>query len=80
MKILPTALAFALFSALLGLVCGVLYSVGGFFIDLFTTGLNWGTVMAFGALIGMPVVFGAAGFFVGLVFAMVRRMVWPTST
>ena len=56
--------------AYLGLVCGVLYSVGGFFYDLFTTGLNWGTAMAFGALVGMPAVFGAFGFLCGSLGAL----------
>lgn len=46
MKILPTAKLVAKWTAYLGLVYGVLYSVGGFFVDLFTIGLNRGTVMA----------------------------------
>lgn len=61
----PTALKLARWMAWLGLACGVLYSVGGFFHDLFTTGLNGGTAMAFGALIGMPLIFGTFGFLVG---------------
>jgi poly(3-hydroxybutyrate) depolymerase len=59
--------------AIVGLVCGVLYSVGGFCVDLFTTGLNWGTAMAFMALVGMPVIFGAAGFVLGALIALVVR-------
>ena len=53
-KILPTAKLLATWMAYLGLAFGVLYSVGGFFVDLLTIGLNWGTAMAFGALVGMP--------------------------
>ena len=71
MKILPAATLLARWSAYLGLFCGVLYSFGGFFYDLFTTGLNWGTAMAFGALIGMPVVFGTFGFVLGALIAFV---------
>ena len=71
MRILPLAIRMATIMAVIGLVCGVLYSVGGFFIDLFTTGLNLGTVMAFGALIGMPLIFGAFGFVFGAVCAIV---------
>ena len=71
MKILPTAMRLARWSAIVGLAFGVLYSVGGFFVDLFTTGLNWGTAMAFGALIGMPVIFGALGFCLGALGAFV---------
>ena len=53
----------------LGLVCGVLYSMGGLIIDLLTVGLNWGTAMAFGALVGMPVLFGICGFCLGALAA-----------
>lgn len=52
--------------AYVGLGCGILYSVGGVVVDLLTIGLNWGTAMAFGALVGMPLVFGAFGFACGL--------------
>ncbi|MBZ0269249.1 hypothetical protein K8I85_13930 [bacterium] len=78
MEVLTMAARMAKWAAALGLVCGVLYSVGGFFRDLFTTGLNAGTAMAFGALVGMPVLFGAAGLLagatVGLVAAGVRAV------
>lgn len=57
--------------AYLGLACGVLYSVGGFIVDVLTIGLNWGTAMAFMALVGMPVVFGAVGFLGGALIAVV---------
>ena len=53
----------------IGLVCGLLYSFGGLLIDLITTGPNRGTLLAFGAIIGMPVVFGAFGFVLGVVIA-----------
>ena len=48
-----------------GLALGVTYSVGGFFVDLLTTGLNLGTLMAFGALIGMPLISALLGFLLG---------------
>lgn len=72
MTILPTALSFARGMAWVGLACGALYAVGGFFIDLFTIGLNWGTALAFLALIGMPILFAAAGCCVGALVALVR--------
>ncbi len=50
----------------LGLLLGVIYAFGGLIIDLATIGLNWGTLMAFGALIGMPAIFASAGFILGL--------------
>lgn len=60
--------------AYLGLLCGVLYSFGGVVVDLLTIGLNWGTLMAFGALIGMPVIFGASGFLFGAMIDTVRHL------
>lgn len=71
MKVLPTATRVAGWSALLGLAFGVLYSFGGFFYDLLTTGLNWGTAMAFGALVGMPLIFWVVGFSLGALIAIV---------
>lgn len=46
---------------ILGFSMGILYAVGGFFFDLFTTGLNLGTALAFMALLGMPLIFGLSG-------------------
>jgi hypothetical protein len=44
-------------------------------VDLLTIGLNWGTLMAFGALLGMPLVFGAFGFFLGALIALITNSV-----
>jgi len=71
--ILPTATRLAGWGACLGLVCGVLYSFGGVVVDLLTIGLNWGTVLAFGALVGMPVIFAAFGFFLGVFIALIAQ-------
>jgi hypothetical protein len=77
MHTLTTAKTGARWLAWVGLVCGVLYSVGGFFIDLRTIGLNGGTVLAFGALIGMPVAFGIVGFAAGAAGSLcVRGAAW----
>jgi hypothetical protein len=73
MKIVPTATKFARWGAYVGLFCGVLYSVGGLVVDLLTIGLNLGTLMAFGALVGMPIVFGALGFFLGVLVALISQ-------
>jgi len=73
MKGLPVATRLTKWTAYLGFVCGVLYSFGGFFFDLLTSGLNWGTAMAFGALVGMPVVFGAFGFVLGALIDLMNR-------
>jgi len=74
-----------LIGILVGLILGILYSVGGFFIDLFVTlgwissavgtpGLSYGTVLAFGALVGMPIIFGLFGFAIGLIGAIVYNL------
>ena len=60
---------------LIGLALGVLYAFGGLVVDLLTTGLNRGTVLAFGALIGMPLIFATIGLAVGGLFGLVFRAV-----
>jgi len=72
--------------ALLGLLAGILYSFGGLFIDTLVTldllspekmstpGLSYGTVLAFGALLGMPAIFAVIGFVSGLIEAVVFNM------
>lgn len=68
----------AVLGTMLGLVLGIFYSVGGLFVDILVTlglfdgdywgtpGLSHGSLMAFGALLGMPLIFGTIGFFWGL--------------
>ena len=56
--------------AIVGLIAGILYSFGGAVYDVLTTGsVNLGTALAFLALIGMPVMFAAFGFVLGLIQA-----------
>ena len=78
MTLLAAANRLGLAFGFLGLVCGVVYSVGGFVVDLLTTGLNAGTAMAFGALLGMPLAFGAFGWACGLAIGLagqgIRRL------
>ena len=58
-----------------GLLCGILYSFGGFIYDLATTGsLNLGTALAFFALIGMPLIFASFGFIVGIILAVLYNL------
>lgn len=76
----------AVLLALIGVLCGILYSFGGFFIDLFvslgflspesmsTPGLSFGTILAFGALIGMPVIFAVVGFLLGIMEAFLYNL------
>lgn len=84
-------LSFAKFQALLmgltGVLFGILYSFGGLFIDTLvsleivspelasTPGLSFGTVLAFGALIGMPLLFVFIGFLFGIIEALLFNLV-----
>ena len=77
-------LSFAKFQAILGgligLTLGIFYSFGGLILDLLvslqwitsteTSGLGYGTLLAFGALIGMPLIFSIMGFFLGVLEAI----------
>ena len=84
-------LAFAKFQALLmgltGVLFGILYSFGGLFTDTLvsleivspelasTPGLSFGSVLAFGALIGMPLLFALIGFLFGIIEALLFNLV-----
>ena len=62
--------------AFLGLIAGVLYSIGGAIHDVLTTGAtNLGTGLAFLAIIGMPVIFSMLGFAVGAIGAPIYNLV-----
>jgi len=77
-KVLSFAKFQAVLMAFVGLVAGIFYSFGGLVIDLLVTielvssasvstpGLSLGTVLAFGAMIGMPIIFAMFGFVLGL--------------
>ncbi len=75
----------------LGLVLGVIYAFGGFLVDTMvslewlsgevfsTPGLSSGTALAFGALIGMPLIGACCGIFlyfieVAIYFLFVKRI------
>ncbi len=86
LRILSFAKFQALLFTLIGLLCGVFYAFGGVFIDalvsldylsseaMHTPGLSFGTVLAFGALIGMPLIGGVIGFFTGMVEAILYNI------
>jgi len=63
--------ALAKWMSVAGLLLGLFYAAGGLIIDLFTIGLNLGTVLAFGAIIALPVLFGAVGVIVDFVIKLV---------
>jgi hypothetical protein len=70
----------AILMTLIGLLLGILYSFGGLIVDTLvslewissseTLGLSYGTLLAFGALIGMPVIGCVLGFVLGLIEAV----------
>ncbi|NKB33719.1 MAG: hypothetical protein GKR91_11530 [Pseudomonadales bacterium] len=64
----------SLIMAIVGLICGILYSFGGFFYELFTSSLNAGTALAFMALVGMPLLFATFGFVAGGVGATLYNL------
>lgn len=56
--------------ALVGLILGIFYSVGGFLFELATGSLNAGTALAFLALLGMPLMAGLLGLVMGALVAI----------
>lgn len=84
LKILPFLRFHTVLGALLGLIAGILYSFGGLIIDLLvnldwiksqeTPGLSFGTILAFGALIGMPIISAALGLCIGLIELILFRL------
>ena len=70
---------------LLGFLLGVIYSFGGLILDTMVTfgwintsetpGLSIGTILAFGAILGMPLVFSVLGFLLGLLEAYLFNLV-----
>jgi predicted exporter len=70
-----SAKLFGILMAIAGMIAGVLYSVGGFLYELFTGTLNSGTILAFGALIGMPLIFAATGVIGGAIFAPIYNLI-----
>lgn len=72
-NVLAAGLRVAKWMAWIGLGCGVVYSVGGLISDLLTTGLNRGTALAFGALLGMPLALAALGFLAGTAWGAIRH-------
>ena len=83
-KVLSFAKFQTVLGALIGLIAGILYSFGGFIIDVLVTigwvvtsetpGLSYGTVLAFGALIGMPLLGAIIGFIVGIIGALLYNL------
>ena len=63
--------ALAKWMFVVGLLLGLFYAAENLIIDLFTIGLNLGTALALGAIIALPVLFGAVGVIVDFVIKLV---------
>ena len=84
-KVFRYAVVQTVMMAYAGLVAGIIYSFGGLVIDSLvslgwiatneTPGLSHGTILAFGALVGMPAYFAAFGFVTGIIGATVYNFV-----
>ena len=84
-KIIHSARKLGCYRLYLGLGLGILYSLGGLIIDVMvslkyldaddmgTTGLGYGTLLSFGALIGMPLIFGGIGGILGLLYDILSQ-------
>lgn len=85
--VLSFAKLLAVMGALIGLVFGVLYSFGGLIVDAVvslgwittpeTPGLSEGTFLAFGALVGMPLIGAICGFITGFMGAILYNLFAP---
>ena len=92
LNILAFAKFLAIFFGLIGLLLGILYFFGGLILDVSvsmnwlqskeTTGLSYGTFLAFGALILMPLTGILIGFFTGIIEALLYNIwtQWMPST
>ena len=78
LNILAVAQLQCIFFLLIGAICGMIYAFGGLLIDSLvslgwasaeywsTPGLSYGSILAMGALVGMPLIFGSIGFVLGI--------------
>lgn len=86
-SVLSIATLQAYLFTLVGLLFGILYSFGGLLIDAIVTvgwidgaavgtpGLSYGTLLAFGALVGMPLIGAISGFVLGIVEGILYSLV-----
>lgn len=59
----------------IGVVAGLVYAIGGAIYDLINGQLGFGTVLAFMAIVGMPLLFGGIAFVLGVVIAVVYNII-----
>ena len=84
LNVFSFALMQAKLLALIGLLLGIIYAFGGLVIDSIvsmnlisiaeTPGLSMGTLLAFGALIGMPLIGLVSGYILGIIEAILFNL------
>lgn len=57
-----------------GIFLGLCYAFIGLVADLLTIGVNAGTWMAFGAILGMPILGALGGWLVGIIWGQLREL------
>ena len=70
---LAQLLAFVL--GFVGLILGIIYGIGGAIYDVFHGQVGFGTVLALGAIIIMPILFAVFGFVVGVIGVFLYNLV-----
>ena len=67
------AIPLAVAMALVGLIGGVLYAVGGAIYDVLKGQVGSGTALAFMSIVGMPIMFSSFGFLAGVIGAFLNN-------
>ncbi|SHJ61371.1 hypothetical protein SAMN04487911_12728 [Arenibacter nanhaiticus] len=66
----------AVLMAPLGMITGIIYSLGGTLYDIINTGsVNYGTALAYVALVVQPIMFAIVGFLIGIVEALLYNLI-----
>ncbi|NKI26966.1 hypothetical protein HCG49_10370 [Arenibacter sp. 6A1] len=66
----------AVLMAPLGMITGIIYSFGGTVYDIISTGsVNYGTALAYVALVVQPIMFAIVGFLIGIVEALLYNLI-----
>ena len=83
-NLLSFAKLLTVMGALIVLILGILYTFGGLLIDIMVTmawitphetpGLSYGSLLAFGAIIGMPLIFALFGLVLGFIGAILYNL------
>jgi len=78
-KIIQYAKLQAITMSFAGIVGGMLYAGIGTIYDLYTVGLNYGTALAYIALVVMPIYFAIFGFITGFIGAFLYNLFKKTN-